>query len=413
MSSLLFSGAKPRPHLLTGLPTVYTLTPTLSRPVITVISGASLPLGDAEALENAGAYLIVREEPGSPPSIYVGEAGLLSNRLAGHSRLRPNSGSVFVIAVTSERGDLAKPDVRTLERLIYLGLAAEPVIELENFDEPSHAPVDQPRFEQLCCFTADVLTRIGQSSLLPLGGRWRQALNGMSMCAELLVEPALEALIGARRMRTQGGGYKAEALFLQDGRCLLRKGSHIRSFTVASIGTRAAIHRQEALYAGLVTEQDGALITTRDLLFENQTRLACFVSGSTSGHWKLASTPKAEPRAASAGWLTLWREASPQACTGEDAKSIREVLGRTALLGEPDWTRAVQGDLKAAVRAALRVTNPLQREPTATGSLDLAMSAVLACAIDGTPSAADVFDILLIRLKAKGLAIGAPIGMGF
>ncbi|MDR4307177.1 DUF4357 domain-containing protein [Chelatococcus sambhunathii] len=413
MPSLILSGTTPKPYLLTGLPTAYTVTPILSRPVITMLSGADLPIGDADALENAGAYLIVREKYGAAPTVYVGEGGLLEQRLTGHARLRPNSGSVFVIAVTAERGDLAKPDVGTLERLIYLGLAAETGIELGNLDEPSHSPVEQTRFEQLCAYTADVLTRIGQSGLLPLAGRWREALSGLSLCAELLVEPSLEALVGAQRKRVQGGGYQAEALFLADGRCLLKRGSRIRSTTTDSIPTRPAIHRQEALFAGLVVERDGAFFVTRDLLFENSTQISCFITGSTCGRWKTATEPKAEAQAKSSAWLTLWREASPQACTETDATSLRMALAGTALLGEPDWPRAVNGDIKAAVQAALRVTNPLQRDPAATGALDLVMTALMACAIDQTPSAADVFDMLLFRLKAKGLSIAAPIKLGF
>ncbi len=406
-SSLVVTGTKPKVYLLAGQPTVYTLTPTLSRPVITMISGAELPFWDAAALEDAGAYMIVCEEHGSPTSVYVGEAGSLELRFDGHTRLQTNDGSVFVIAITAQDDDLTKHDVRTLERLIYRALAHEPNIELDNLLEPSHAPVDQERFEQLCALTADVLTRIGQAGLLPLEGSWREGLTGSSLCAELLVEPPLEELIGAQRMRIQGRGYKAEALFLVDGRCLLKAGGHIRSFTARKIPTRAAIHRQEALYAGLLVEQDGALVVTRDLLFPNPTRLARFVTGSTCGKWKVASPAKVGPRSASAAWLTLWREAAPGACTKEDAKSIRKVLERTGLLGEPDWTRAVQGDLTAAVRAALRVTNRLKVNSAATGALDLVMSALMACAIDGTRSAADVFEILLFRLQAKGLNIGA------
>jgi len=409
MPSLILSGSSPKVAQLTGLPAVYTLTPSLSRPVINVLSGWPLPIRRVEALEGAGAYLIVGEQRAALPAVYVGEGQSVEERLAGHERLHHEAGAIRVIAITAEGGDLTKADAGALERLLYLGLAEENGIGLENRDEPSHAPVDQPRFEQLCAFAADVLTRINESGLLPLSGRWREGLSGPGLCAQLLAEPPLEALIGSRRMWIKGHGYEAEALFLNDGRCLLKAGSCIRSYAAPTIATRAALHRQEAFYAGFVADMDGARIVTRDLLFESRKRVSGFVTGSTFGAWKEAAGPKTKPRSSGEVHLSLWREAAPQACTSQDAESLRAMLAKTVLFGEPDWAAARQGDVKAALRLALQVTNSLRGEPAQTGVLNLAMSAMMACAIDKTPGAADVIDALLFRLKLKGLAITAPI----
>jgi len=409
MPSIVLSGSLPKVAQLTGLPAAYTLHPSLSRPVINVLSGWPLPIRQVEALEGAGAYLIVREQHGAPPRVYVGEGQSVEDRLAGHERLHPDADAIRVIAITAEGGDLTKADARALERLIYLGLAAENMVELQNDNEPSHTPVDQPRFEQICAFAVDVLTRIKESGLLPLSGRWRDALSGPGLCAQLLVEPPLEALIGSRRMWIKGHGYAADAIFLNDGRCLLKAGGRIRPYVADTIPTRAALHRQEAIFAGIVADVDGARVVARDLLFESCKRVSGFVTGSTSGAWKEAAAPKIKPRSSSEVHLSLWREAAPQACTKEHAKKLHAMLAKTVLFGEPDWAAARQGDVKAALRLALLATNPLRGEPAHTGVLDLVMSAMLACAIDGSPGAADVFDALLLRLKLKGLAITAPV----
>lgn len=413
MPPIIISGSSPELAQITGVPAVHILTPTLSRPVITTLFGWPLPIHFAGALEHAGAYLIVRREHGAAPAVYVGEAGSIEQRLAGHHRLQWNSGSISVIAITAEAGDLTKPDARTLERLLYLGLVAEPGIELCNANEPAHSTVDQVRFEKLCAFAVDALTRIAETSLLPLSGRWRDALSGMGMCAELVSMPPLQVLIGAQRKHLRGNGYKAEALFLQDGRCLLRAGSLIRAVAALKIPTRAAIHRQEAIYAGLVIDQEGTLTVIRDLLFASSKRITCFVTGSTTGLWKKDAETRAEPRTSFRLSLSLWRDMAPRDCSVQDAERLRSLLADTELFGEPAWPRARSGDVKAATAVALRVTNPLRSEPSGIGALDLAMTAMLACAIDGGSAAAEVFDMLLFRLAGKGFAISAPTRMRF
>lgn len=92
--------------------------------------------------------------------------------------------------------------------------------------------------------------------------------------------------------------------------------------------------------------------------------------------------------------LTWWRTRRPSALLCRGIGGIREVLLGTEIHGEPDWSRAILGDPAVAIRVA--VEQMKARRITAV-EVDLALSAVLACALEGDPASAILISSALRR----------------
>lgn len=94
--------------------------------------------------------------------------------------------------------------------------------------------------------------------------------------------------------------------------------------------------------------------------------------------------------------LTLWRTLDAQRFSSGDVKALRALLARTSLLGQPKWADAASGDAPAAVAIAVSFI-PVDKM---TLPLDLAMTALIACAIEGDPGAAIVVSNILPHLPS-------------
>ena len=94
--------------------------------------------------------------------------------------------------------------------------------------------------------------------------------------------------------------------------------------------------------------------------------------------------------------LTLWRTLDAQQFGSRDVKSLRALLAKTSLLGQPKWAAAVNGDASAAVAVAVSFI-PVDE---LTLPLDLAMTALIACAVEGDPGAAIVASNILLNLPS-------------
>jgi hypothetical protein len=95
--------------------------------------------------------------------------------------------------------------------------------------------------------------------------------------------------------------------------------------------------------------------------------------------------------------LIWWRTRRPGALPYRSIGGIREALLGTQIHGEPDWSRAILGDAAVAIRVA--VEQMKARKITAT-EVDLALSAVLACALEGDAASAILISSAL-RRRAK------------
>ena len=92
--------------------------------------------------------------------------------------------------------------------------------------------------------------------------------------------------------------------------------------------------------------------------------------------------------------LIWWRTRKPSVFLCWGIGGIRAVLLGTEIRGEPDWSRAILGDAAVAIRVA--VAQMKVRKITAT-EVDLALSAVLACALEGDPASAILISSALRR----------------
>jgi hypothetical protein len=94
----------------------------------------------------------------------------------------------------------------------------------------------------------------------------------------------------------------------------------------------------------------------------------------------------------------LWRKRKPEALSLQDVSRLRRALLATTLPSEPDWNRAILGDAAVAVGIAVR---QLKLHKITDLEVDLALSAVLACAIEGEPTAPIVISSALRRRSKK------------
>jgi hypothetical protein len=92
--------------------------------------------------------------------------------------------------------------------------------------------------------------------------------------------------------------------------------------------------------------------------------------------------------------LFWWRTRKPQLLLYRGIREIREALLGTEIPGQPDWARAILGE--AAVAISVAVEQMKARKITAR-EVDLALSAVLACALEGDVASPIVISSALRR----------------
>ena len=107
----------------------------------------------------------------------------------------------------------------------------------------------------------------------------------------------------------------------------------------------------------------------------------------------LARTSSA-PVLAPSSPLTWWRSKPPSALLCRGIGGIREALLGTEIPGEPDWPRAILGNAHVAIRIAV---DQMKERGITTVEVDLALSAVLACALEGEPASAILISSALRR----------------
>lgn len=393
------------------------LAPKLSRPEIDVLTGPAMPVADLGELRRAGAYIILHKTD-DHLTAYVGMSGRLANRLAGRAELRPNSGSVQLICITSETDDLDRADAMVLERMIWAALDNCVDVKLLNEAPPCHGHVGQERYNQLRVFVGEALCRLAENNLLPFNCPAIDLLAGPELAfPEMLAPASLRDLVGAERMRLVRGGVAAEALFLKNGAAILKAGSQVREPEVATLHGGISALRQEAVFAGvLVRAREGVLRLVCDVAFETSNAATQFVLASASGmvgHWRPVELKEPE-NTSSRGegeLLSLWRQAPPPLGDAGLGREIRKLLMSVTPIGVTDWDKAARGDLATTVKIAITVTNGAKAGP-ADRTLDLVMSAVLACATEKQRGAPEVLESLLIRLAAKGVQIDVPVSFG-
>ena len=95
--------------------------------------------------------------------------------------------------------------------------------------------------------------------------------------------------------------------------------------------------------------------------------------------------------------LALWRSISAPNLKVRDVGRLRDAMHGVQILGEPEWSAAVEGDPAEAVGIAIRVAVKAQLNELV---VDLVMSAVLATAIEGDHAACHLLAHVLNRRSA-------------
>ena len=102
--------------------------------------------------------------------------------------------------------------------------------------------------------------------------------------------------------------------------------------------------------------------------------------------------------------LHWWRRLPAPAFTAAHVAVLRKAIAGIIIADEPNWPAAEKGDAVAAVGVALRAIK--SREWPSPGG-DLVMSALLRCAIVGSPTAALVLEFALGRMANNDPACAA------
>jgi hypothetical protein len=92
--------------------------------------------------------------------------------------------------------------------------------------------------------------------------------------------------------------------------------------------------------------------------------------------------------------LVWWRTRRPTALLSKSIGEIRKTLLGTEIHGEADWSAAVLGEASVAIRIAVQ---QMKSHKITAPEVDLALSAVLACALEGEPASAIVISSALRR----------------
>lgn len=102
--------------------------------------------------------------------------------------------------------------------------------------------------------------------------------------------------------------------------------------------------------------------------------------------------------------LWWWRRLPADAFTERHLKVIRRAISGFLSLDEPYWSAAAKGDAAAAAEVALRT---IKRRRTPSPGVDLVMSALLRCAVEGSATAILVLSHVLDRTAAKDRSCAA------
>jgi hypothetical protein len=92
--------------------------------------------------------------------------------------------------------------------------------------------------------------------------------------------------------------------------------------------------------------------------------------------------------------LVWWRTRKPGLLLCKRIGEIREALLGTEIPGHPDWARAILGEAAVAIRVAV---DQMKVHKITAIEVDLALSATLACALDGDPASPIVISSALRR----------------
>jgi len=230
------------------------------------------------ALERAemgqpGVYVLTGATEGGAPTLYIGEADVLRDRIKQHVG-RKDFWTRFV-AFTSTNEGLNKAHVRYLEaRLIALARAANQW-SLENGMVPAEPPLSEADRADADWFLHEMLV------IFPLLGI--DAFEQATIQAQAAGSDA-----SMRTLYLNERGARATGGEVGDGFIVL-SGSRARASEVASIHEYLRERRRQLLDRGVLIQDGDALVFTQDFRFDSPSAAAgVLVAGSANGRlaWK-------------------------------------------------------------------------------------------------------------------------------
>lgn len=238
--------------------------------IVRVIEVPRSLLGDFLQMPEAqqvGVYFLVGTGEGDErPLLYVGQSGSLGQRLANHNQNKDfwNRG----LAVLSLTNNLTQTHAAFIEWTAIREAAKAGRYQLENGNEGSRPFTPSP-LEADC----HEMFSVARTLMATLGFPF----------FEPLVEPP------SARTRTvyycRSSGADASGEYTPEGFVVL-KGSKGRIANVESIkGTRDERFRNKLVSEGVMVEQGGAYVFTRDHIFGSPSMAAVAVTGRTANGW--------------------------------------------------------------------------------------------------------------------------------
>lgn len=239
--------------------------------VAVLASRSQLPEALARAeMGRPGIYVLTGEGEGGAPTLYVGEADVLRDRLKQHAS-RKDFWTRFVAFVSSNEG-LNKAHVRYLEsRLIALARAANQWV-VENATVPAEPPLSEADRAGVDGFLREMLV------IYPI--------LGIDAFEAASAEVAVPGLASDLRLKERGAAGLGREV--SDGFVVLA-GSRARIEEVPSIHSYLRDLRMQLLERGVLAREGEHLVFTQDYRFSSpSTAAGVLVGGASNGRraWK-------------------------------------------------------------------------------------------------------------------------------
>ena len=238
--------------------------------IVRVIEVPRSLLGDFLKMPEAqqvGVYFLVgSSENDGRPLLYVGQSGSLGQRLASHNQTKDFWNRA--IAVASLTNNLTQTHVAFIEWISMQEAAKAGRYQLENGNEGSR-PFTPPPLEADC----HEVFAVARTLIATLGFPF--------------FDPVVEHRPARKAVKyyCRSSGADAVGEYTPEGFVVL-KGSRARVANVESIkGTRDERFRSKLVSDGVMVEQAGAYVFTRDHIFGSPSMAAVAVTGRTANGW--------------------------------------------------------------------------------------------------------------------------------
>ena len=220
-------------------------------------------------MKRTGVYILLGDETGQEPQIYIGEGDPVLNRLVDHFRNKDFWSRAIVF--TSHDDSLHKAQLQNLEASLIRMAAAANRCRLVNANTPDEPSISESDKAETKLFLAQLLI------ILKVLG------------VEVFDEPA-PATIAATLYFLEARGFRAEG-YETDSGFVVRRGSEAPKTEAPSTAASIVALRSELRLQRVFTEQADKLVLAQDYSFSSPSQAASALLGRTANgriEWKTA-----------------------------------------------------------------------------------------------------------------------------